>query len=123
MTEIAEQWHETTEGFASLAGTLQEESVRLASIAEACRTKTQELAEWEGRLAGWEHELGDRQRGLDARAEELERWRHELDEIAAQSEQAGARIADAAEREAALKSLAQSILDRYADTPAPANPD
>jgi chromosome segregation ATPase len=124
MTEIAEQWHETTDvqgtsavagsdSFASLAGVLHEESLRLTAVAEACRGSAHELEEREGRLAAWEHDLGERQRALDTRTEELERWKGELEEIAVRSEEANERIAEATEREAALKSLAQELLDRY----------
>jgi hypothetical protein len=126
MTEIAEQWHEAadiqatsadagSESFACLAGALHEESLRLTAIAEACRTSAHELEEREGRLAAWEHDLGERQRAVDIRTEELEQWKRELEEIAARSAEANARIAEATEREAALKSLAQELLDRYQD--------
>jgi len=134
MTEIAEPWHDTTEaesttddatadGFASVAGALQEESARLAAVAETFRATARELAEHEQRLTGWEQALDERQRVLDARSEALDRWKQELDEIAARSKKAKARIAEAGEREAALRSLAEEVLDRYRDTATPSDHD
>jgi chromosome segregation ATPase len=130
MTEIAEPWHDTTEaesaagdassdGFAGVAGALQEESARLAAVADTFRATARELAEHEQRLRGWGQALDEKQRVLDARSEALDRWKRELDEIAARSEQANARIAEAGEREAALRSLAEEVLNRYRDTPLP----
>jgi peptidoglycan hydrolase CwlO-like protein len=129
MTELAEQWHhvgdheeraddgsaETT--FVEFVHTLEEESERLRSIAEACRQAAGNHAERETSLDSREQALQATQHELDARRGELERWQQELDARTAEVDRASARIAEAAEREAALKSVAHDLLQRYTDTP------
>lgn len=126
MTEIAEPWHELTEAehrhdnggdtsFAVFVERLEEETARLRSLAEASEATARELADREANLGAREQALSDRQRELDTRREELERWQQELDRLAGQTEQANARIAEAAERETALRALAHELLQRYGD--------
>ena len=64
-----------------------------------------------------------REHGFAAAPKALEVGDGELDEVAVRSEQATARIAEAAEREAALRSLAEELLDRYRGMPAPGEQD
>jgi chromosome segregation ATPase len=124
MTEIREPTYETpaqTEdggAFAAIAGTLQEESRRLAAVAEDCRSIAGRLAEQEASLAAREQLVADTQRELERRQDDLNRWQHELTERAAHLEEARGRIAEAAEREASLKAMAESLLERYRDAPA-----
>jgi chromosome segregation ATPase len=125
MTELREQPYETPDAstddggaFVAMAGTLQDESRRLAAVAEACRAIAGQLAEREAALATQEQMLADAQRELDRRHDELNRWQHELNDRAAHIDEARGRIAEAAEREAALKAMAESLIERYRDAPA-----
>jgi DNA repair exonuclease SbcCD ATPase subunit len=127
MTELAEQWHgvsdhdempddrQTTTTFVGFVHTLEEESERLRSLAEACQQAARDLAERETSLDSREQALHGAQHELDSRRRELERWQQELDARTAEVDRASARIAEAAEREAALKSLAHDLLERYSD--------
>jgi DNA repair exonuclease SbcCD ATPase subunit len=127
MTEIAESWNETTDignrhignggtsTFAAFVGRLEEETGRLRSLAEAAEATARELAEREATLDARERALSVAQRELDTRRQELEGWQRELNDLAAQTEKAEARIAEAAEREAGLRALANDLLHRYSD--------
>jgi chromosome segregation ATPase len=93
----------------------EEESERLRALAETTHETARALAEHEASLEARETALGDAQRGLEARGEELERWQEHLQRLSADAERADARIAEAAEREAALRALAHDLLNRYND--------
>jgi chromosome segregation ATPase len=126
VTEIAETWHETTDAeqhndngraatFAGFVERLEEETGRLRSLAEASEATARELAEREASLEAREQALSAAQHELDSRRDELQQWQHELENLAAQTDQANARIAEAAEREAGLRALAHDLLQRYSD--------
>ena len=71
--ETAQDWEHTAEAegqFASIAGTLQEESERLIAVAEACRAKAEDLAEREAGFAARERSLDEAQRELERRSDE-----------------------------------------------------
>jgi chromosome segregation ATPase len=123
--ETSEQWaYEATadavdEGekgttFAAVATALQDHGDRLIELAEACRASAHDLAEREARVGEREHALTEAWSDLDRRREELENWKRELDEAAARAHDAEMRITEAAEREAALRSVAETVLARYA---------
>lgn len=106
----------TDQTLASFVDCLREESDRLVSLASACNATAHDLAEREAGALAREQELGDRQRELDARYEELERrQQQQLNELAAATQQANARLAEASEREAQLRALAHDLLERYSD--------
>jgi chromosome segregation ATPase len=99
--------------FVGFAHALHDESQRLLTLAEKARDNTQQLAEREARLVEQEHALVEAQRDLETRREEVERGARELRELAARADAAEARIAEAAEREAALNAIAHDVLQRY----------
>jgi chromosome segregation ATPase len=128
MTELAEPWHEVSDteqtqddrrdaSFAGFVGRLEDETARLRSLAEASEATARDLAERTANLEAREGALSAAQRELDGRREELERWQHELETLAAQTDHANARIAEAAEREAGLRALAHDLLQRYSGEP------
>jgi chromosome segregation ATPase len=128
MTELAEPWGEiaTTEGvqaqgrsdggFAGFVHALEEESERLRALAETWQATAQALGEREAGLVERERAVSDAQQELDRRREELAAWQEQLERLSAEGENASARIAEAAEREAGLKALAQDVLNRYTET-------
>jgi peptidoglycan hydrolase CwlO-like protein len=128
MTELAEPRHpindeyelgsdeNRTTTFVSFVHTLEAESERLRSLAEACRQTTHELAERETRLNAREHTLKAAQQELETRQQVLDHWQQQLEARAAEADHAKARIAEAAEREEALKALAHDLLRRYTDS-------
>lgn len=99
--------------FAAVATALQDHVGRLSQLAEACRASAHELAEREARINEREQAVTEAFADLDRRRAELDSWKRDLDEAAARTAQAEARIAEAAEREAALRTLAESVLARY----------
>jgi chromosome segregation ATPase len=99
--------------FAAVATALQDHSGRLSQLAEACRAGAHELAEREARVNEREQAVTEAYADLDRRRAELDNWKRELEEAAARAAQAEARIAEAAEREAALRTLAESVVARY----------
>lgn len=124
MMEIAEQppypaLDESADGglFVGITGMLQEESRRLVAVAESCRTIAEQLAEREATMLVREQAIAEAERDIDRRAGDLDRWRHELEERAACIEEAKGRIAEASEREASLRAMAESLLERYRDSP------
>ena len=127
MTEIREPSYETSDAltedgrsFVAITAMLQEEGRRLVAVAEDCRSIAVQLAEREAALAGREHVIAEAERELERRHEHLNRWQHELNDRAAQIDEARGRIEEAAEREAALKAMAESLLERYRDPAHPA---
>lgn len=105
---------EHSDAFVGFAHALYDESRRLLTLAEEAREHTQQLAAREARLVEQEHALAEAQRELEERHEEIERGARELRELATRAEAAEARIAEAAEREAALGAIAHDLLVRFA---------
>lgn len=104
-------------GPASFVERLREESQRLESLAGAWHVIAHELSEHENSVHARELALREKERELDIRHDELEQRLQQLKELAAETQHANARIAEAGEREAQLRALAHDLLQRYSDTP------
>lgn len=102
-----------SDAFAGFAHALYDESQRLLTLAGQAREHAQQLAEREAHLVEQEHALAEAQRELEKRREEVERVARELRDVATRAEAAEDRIAEAAEREAALNAIARDLLQRY----------
>jgi DNA repair exonuclease SbcCD ATPase subunit len=104
--ESTEQWHDAGPGagtFAGMATALQDHGDRLAQLAEACRAEARELAEREARIDEREQAIAEGFAELDRRRGELDDWKREVE----------ARVAEAAEREASLRAIAEAVLARF----------
>jgi ABC-type transporter Mla subunit MlaD len=124
MTEIREPSYEAPDAvsedggsFVAITAMLQEEGRRLVAVAEDCRSIATQLAERDAALAGRERGVAEAERDLERRQDDLNRWQNELNDRAGRLEDARGRIAEAAEREAALKAMAESLLERYQQPP------
>ncbi len=100
--------------FVGIAQALHDESRRLLTLAEQAREHAQRLADREAQLIDHELALLETERELEVRRNEVERGIRELRDLAWQAEAAKARIAEAAEREAALSAVAHDLLARFA---------
>jgi hypothetical protein len=112
--ETAAQSGHQAAAFVGFAQALHDESRRLLTLAEQAREHAQRLADREEHLIDRELTLIETQRELETRRNEVERGVRELRDLAWQAEAAKARIAEAAEREAALNAVAHDLLARFA---------
>ena len=124
MTEKTEEWQHTgtpeahngenvSNGnrFLTMTHALHEESERLIELAEECRANAHRLGEREATLAERENAVAEAENGLQQRNEELNHRQRHLDDLASRADEAQRRIIEAADREAALKAMAQSVLE------------
>jgi chromosome segregation ATPase len=112
--ETAAQSGHQAAAFVGFAQALHDESRRLLTLAEQAREHTRQLAEREAHLVDRELALLETERELEVRRNEVERGIRELRDLTSQAEAARARIAEAAEREAALNAVAHDLLARFA---------
>src|SRR3954470_12570744 len=96
--------------FVGFAHALYDESQRLLTLVEQAREHTREIAEREAGLIEQANAVVEAQRELRMRSDEVERSLRELRDLTTRAEGAEARIAEAAEREAALNAVAHDVL-------------
>lgn len=129
MTEVGQQWdqaedsnvHERVEGeearheapFVALTDALYQENERLVQLAEACRDHAEQLVEREARLTEREQRVSEAEEAFAHRVAELDQREQHVSQLAGRAEEVDARLAEAAEREAALAALGVQLADRY----------
>jgi DNA repair exonuclease SbcCD ATPase subunit len=129
MTEVGQQWDqaednnldERVEGmgprhdapFVALTHALYQENERLVELAEACRDHAEQLVEREARLAEREQRVSEADEAHGHRVADLDQREQHVSELAGRADEVNARLAEAAEREAALAALGVQLAERY----------